>query len=103
MGQLDAVAHPELVEDVRAVTLDGLLADHQRLGDLLAGVGLGDQLDDLLFARGERIFRDILAASRALEESRISAVTAAGWRNGSPRMLARIASTRSRLAADFST
>jgi hypothetical protein len=35
--------------------------------------------------------------------SRISAVTAAGYRNGSPRIAARIASTRSRLAADFRT
>ena len=28
-GQLDAVAHAELFEDVRAVALDGLDADHQ--------------------------------------------------------------------------
>src|SRR5215217_1544784 len=53
--QLDAVAHAELLEDVRAVTLDGLLADEQQVGDLLVGVGLGDQLDDLLLARRERV------------------------------------------------
>src|ERR1700746_3595195 len=44
-GRLDPVAHPELLEDVRAVTLDGLPADHERRGDLLAGVPLRDQLD----------------------------------------------------------
>src|SRR5687768_9509681 len=36
-GQLDAVAHAELVEDVLAVALDGLDADPELLGDLLRG------------------------------------------------------------------
>jgi len=40
--QVDPVADPELLEDVRAVALDRLLADHEDLGDLLAGVSLGD-------------------------------------------------------------
>src|ERR1051326_920396 len=42
-GELDAVAHAELVEDVLPMPLDGLDADHELLGDLLRGVGLGDQ------------------------------------------------------------
>src|SRR4029077_13588632 len=45
-GQLDAVAHAELLEDVRAVAIDRLLADHQGLGDLPVGIALGHELDD---------------------------------------------------------
>ena len=62
--QLDPVVHPELVEDVRAVAVDGLLADHERVGDLPGAVALGDQLDDLLLARRERVLADrLLVAS----------------------------------------
>jgi hypothetical protein len=53
--ELDAVAHAELLEHVRAVTLDGLLTDHEGLGDLPVVVSLGDQLDHLQLARGEGI------------------------------------------------
>ena len=52
--ELHAVAHAELAEDVGAVRLDRLLRELQRLRDLPVGVGLGDQLDDLELARGER-------------------------------------------------
>lgn len=52
-GELHSVVHVELLEDVRAMALDGLDADHQRVGDLLVAVALGDQLDDLLLA-GDR-------------------------------------------------
>src|SRR5690242_17080084 len=45
--QLDAIAHAELVEDVLPVSLHGLDADHQLLGDLLRRIGLGDQLQHL--------------------------------------------------------
>src|SRR5215207_7384948 len=65
--ELDAIAHPELGENVGAVAFDGLLADHQQLGDLPAGAGLGDQLDDLGLARRQRVLVDVLAAAHALE------------------------------------
>src|SRR3954447_23784603 len=55
--QLDAVAHPELAQDVRAMRLDGLLGQVQRLGDRAVRVRLGDQLEDLLLARGQRLVR----------------------------------------------
>jgi hypothetical protein len=51
VGQFDAVAHAELLEHVGAVAVDRLLADDELLGDLLAREALGDQLDDLEFAR----------------------------------------------------
>ena len=48
------------------MAVDGLLADHQRVGDLPGAVALGDQLDHLLLAGGERIFFDwLLVASLA--------------------------------------
>src|SRR6185503_6276142 len=53
--QLDAVAHAELAQQVGPVRLDGLLGQVQDLGDLLVGVRLGDQLEHLLLARGERL------------------------------------------------
>src|SRR5581483_8021152 len=54
-GQLDAVAHPELVEDVLPVPLDRLHADHELLRDLLRRVGLRDQLQHLELARREHV------------------------------------------------
>src|SRR4051794_17432310 len=66
-GQLDAVAQAELLEDVRAMALDGLLADRQELGDVAARVALGDELDDLDLARRQRILAQRLARPRALE------------------------------------
>src|SRR6185437_11104651 len=50
-GELDAVAHAELVEDVLSVALDRLDADHELARDLLRGVRLRDQLQDLQLAR----------------------------------------------------
>ena len=73
--QLDAVVHAELLEDVRAVALDGLLADHQRVGDLPGAVALGDQLDDLLLARGERLLAQRLIGPGALAGSPGSAAS----------------------------
>src|SRR5262249_20560956 len=58
--QLDAVAHAELLEDVLAVALDRLDADHELRGDLLRRVGLGDQLQHLKLARGEHIGLGVL-------------------------------------------
>ena len=46
-GQLDPVAHAELVEDVLPVPLDRLDADEELLRDLLRGIRLGDQLQHL--------------------------------------------------------
>ena len=56
-GQLHSVAHPELLEDVAAMVLDRLLADDESVGDLVARMPLGHELDDLQLARGERVGR----------------------------------------------
>src|SRR5688500_19545461 len=64
--ELDAVAHAELLEDVGPVRLDRLLADREQLGDLAVRVALGDELDDLLLARRERILGELLAGAGAL-------------------------------------
>src|SRR5215208_1094901 len=66
--QLDAVPHAELLEHVRAVAVNGLLAEEEDLGDLLARVALGNQLDDLELARRQRIRRCLLATLGGLEE-----------------------------------
>src|SRR5918992_587527 len=66
-SQVHPVAHPKLVEDVRAVTLDGLVADHKQLCDLPARVALGDQLDDLGLACGQRVLREFFALRRTLQ------------------------------------
>ena len=103
-GQLDAVAHAELLEDVRPVALDGLLADHERLGDLVAGVPLGDQLDDLELARGQRVRPAAARRARALEEVADQRASSPPGRGTARRACAaRQASTRSRSAADLST
>src|SRR4051794_16237807 len=65
--ELDAVVHAELLEDVRPVPCDRLLADVQLVGDLVVGVRLGDELDDLELPRGERVGPRRLAAAGALE------------------------------------
>src|SRR6516164_3839239 len=62
-GQLDSVTHPQLLEDVRSMTLDGLDADREHRGDLLRLVCLGNQLQHLLLTRRERAHADRLAAS----------------------------------------
>ena len=46
---------PELAQQVAAVGLDRLLAEVQDLADLAVGVRLGDQLQDLLLARRQRL------------------------------------------------
>src|ERR671914_1683619 len=66
-SQVHPVAHPQLVEDVRAVALDGLVADNQQRCDLPARVALGDQLDDLGLACGQRVLRELLALRRTLQ------------------------------------
>src|SRR5918999_6237647 len=66
-SQVHPVAHPQLVEDVRAVALDGLVADHQQRCDLPARVALGAQLDDLGLACGQRVLRKLLALRRTLQ------------------------------------
>src|SRR3954467_14815227 len=55
--ELHPVAHAELAQQVGPVRLDGLLRQVQRLGDLLVRVCLGDQLQDLLLARRQRLPR----------------------------------------------
>src|SRR5207244_5119871 len=52
-GQLEAIADAKLLEDVGQVMLDGLLADVERVGDLLVARRREDQTDDLQLARGE--------------------------------------------------
>ncbi len=77
-GELHPVAHAQLVEDVRPVPLDRLLADHERLGDLAAGVALRDELDDLGLARAERIAHVLARAGARSRKSLISALMAPG-------------------------
>ena len=64
-GEFDPVAHPKLLENVRAVALDGLLGDDQCLGDLLVAVALGDELENLLLPAAEWVLAQgkILARS----------------------------------------
>src|SRR5215213_9933900 len=54
-SQFDAIAHAELLEDVRPVALDGLLGDEEHLADLVVGMRFGDELDDLLLTRREHL------------------------------------------------
>jgi hypothetical protein len=51
-SELDSISHPELLEDVRAVAIDRLLADHKDLGDFLAGQAFRDLLGHLELAWG---------------------------------------------------
>src|SRR5215210_6746929 len=67
-GQLDAVAHSELLKDIGSMAVDGLVADDQRFRDLLAGLSLSDQLHYLKLMRGQRILGYVLlAGSGSLE------------------------------------
>src|SRR3954467_12308402 len=50
---LGPVVDGQLAKDRAHVVLDGLLADRQRVGDLLVGHALGDVVEDLDLARGE--------------------------------------------------
>src|SRR5690606_27799129 len=52
--RLDAIAQVELGEDARDIGLDGLLADHQGLGDLAVGQAVGDEAQHLQLPRGQR-------------------------------------------------
>src|SRR5262245_20623006 len=51
---LGPVIDCQLAQDRAHVVLDGLLADRQGVGDLLVGHALGDVVEDLDLARGER-------------------------------------------------
>src|ERR671911_2673419 len=55
--QLHAVAHTELREDVLAVAVHRTPADAELERDPVARPRLGDQLQDLELARGERVAR----------------------------------------------
>src|SRR5207247_2803814 len=62
----DGVAHQsgrlvdaELRHDARPVRLGSLDADSEKGGDLLRGLPLRDQLQDLAFPRAERIGREV--------------------------------------------
>src|SRR5437588_1582497 len=61
-GEFDAVAHAELLQDVRAVAIDRLLADRERIRDLPIGIALGDELDDFGLLRGEKVSRLLTVA-----------------------------------------
>src|SRR5262245_8265169 len=65
--ELDTVAHAELAEDVGAVALHRLEADDEHRRDLLRRVPLGDQLQHLELARGQRLVL-LVALVRPLEE-----------------------------------
>src|SRR5919202_4048302 len=63
--EVDAIAHAELLEHVGPVAVDGLAADHEQLGDLVAGVALGAELEHLELARGQRM--EAVVVARAVE------------------------------------
>src|SRR5262245_13911202 len=67
---LGPVVDRQLAEDRAHVVLDRLLADRQRVGDLLVRHALGDVVEDLDLARGERREdgRGLLAVHRQLAE-----------------------------------
>ena len=46
-GQLDPVSQVQLVEQVVAMAVDRVWADHEHLGDLAGRVALGDERQDL--------------------------------------------------------
>src|SRR5215207_6447831 len=50
--------------------LDGLLGQMEDLGDLLVGVGLGDQLEHLLLARRERLVRALCVVGHPVADQR---------------------------------
>ena len=52
------------------MALDGLLGDVQHRADLVVGVRLGDELDDLLLTRSQ----DLAAADLIVREAAVSAV-----------------------------
>ena len=86
------------------MAVDGLVADDQRICDLLAGLSLSDQLHDLELTRGQRILGDVLlAGGRSLEVVANQRRGCGRVDKGSPRIAARQASIRSRLASDFKT
>src|SRR3954469_6910640 len=64
--QVDPIAQAELLEQVRAVPVDGLLADVQHRRDLLAAVALRDQLQHLALALGQRARARRVSRGRAL-------------------------------------
>ena len=102
--EIDAIAHPELLEDVAAVVLDGLLADHELPGRSLRSCALGDELDDLDLARGERVARQRSRRGSRGRGSRGSARRRPPGRGTARRASPpRQASTRSRSAALLST
>src|SRR5271166_6444390 len=49
-SQLQAVADPQLVEDIGQVALDGFFANAEGLRDVLVGASFGNQADDLELA-----------------------------------------------------
>src|SRR3954447_23762623 len=65
--EIHAIAHLELLEDVRAVAIDRLAADYEHARDLVAGVPLGDELDDLDLARRQRVERLSVPAPGAIQ------------------------------------
>src|SRR5262245_14054307 len=52
--RLHAVAHMQFLEELGEVVLDGADGQAKLLGDLLVGVALGNMLENLLLAIGER-------------------------------------------------
>src|SRR5689334_9175107 len=66
-GDLGDIAHSELLQDICPVVVHGLTADHQLGCDLVTGVSLGDELDDLELAGGEWILWVRLAAPRLVQ------------------------------------
>lgn len=52
-GEFEAVAQAQFLQEVGPVPLHGLGADDEQVPDLLRGVALRDELEDLLLAFGD--------------------------------------------------
>jgi hypothetical protein len=55
---LSAALHVELAIDVVDVLLDGANRDDEPIGDRLIGMPIGDQAQDLVFARAQQLGQD---------------------------------------------
>ena len=59
--RLDPVMHPQFLEDMGHMPLDGIQGNHQPTGNLLVRVAVSDQLEDFQFTFGKRFDERLLS------------------------------------------
>ena len=101
--RLDAVAEVELLEDVRDVRLDGVLADVELLTDLCVREAASDQAKDLELTRAQ--IDDLVGGcGRGIRvNSLITRLVIVGERSASPAATVRIAATSCSGGSSLST